>query len=149
MQHRNRGRAEVSMHYSNTSYEAFMPWRGWMWCLTGLENGEQVVKRTGVVGHKSLSDIETSIFKALLTYHFLIIFIFTSKKNAAKKLKDINDQVKKCHLVLPKVCNANVQNTTYLLACMRSENCTTVSSWRFHNACRHPWTYRKVWDYKG
>jgi len=24
------------------------------WCLTGLENGKQVVKRTGVVGHKSL-----------------------------------------------------------------------------------------------
>ena len=55
-----------------------------MWCLTGLENGKQVVKRTGVVGHKSLSterlvveslsDIETSIFKALLTYHFLIIY---------------------------------------------------------------------------
>ena len=53
-----------------------------MWCLTGLENGKQVVKRTGVVGHKSLrtkrlvveslSDIETSIFKVLLTYHFLI-----------------------------------------------------------------------------
>ena len=40
-----------------------------------------MVKRTGVVGHKSLStkrlvveslsDIETAIFKALLTYHFL------------------------------------------------------------------------------
>ena len=39
-------------------------------------------KRTGMVGHKSLSikrivgealsDIETSNFKALLTYHFLI-----------------------------------------------------------------------------
>ena len=52
-----------------------------MWCLTGLENGKQVVKRTGVVGHKSLSakrlvveslsDIETFIFKALLTYHWL------------------------------------------------------------------------------
>ena len=47
-----------------------------MWCLTGLENGKQVVKRTGVVGHKSLvveslSDIETSKFKALLIYHFL------------------------------------------------------------------------------
>jgi len=25
-----------------------------MWCLTGLENGKQVVKRTDVVGHKSL-----------------------------------------------------------------------------------------------
>ena len=25
-----------------------------MWCLTGLENGKQVVKK-GVVGHKSLS----------------------------------------------------------------------------------------------
>ena len=46
-----------------------------------IENGKQLVKRTGVVGHKSLStkrlvveslsDIETSIFKALLTYHFL------------------------------------------------------------------------------
>ena len=54
-----------------------------MWCLTSLENGKQVVKKTGVVGHKSLSttrlvvdslsDIETSIFKALLTYHFLIM----------------------------------------------------------------------------
>ena len=53
-----------------------------MWCLTGLENGKQVVKKTGVVGHKSLStkklvveslsDIETSKFKALLAYHFLI-----------------------------------------------------------------------------
>ena len=53
-----------------------------MWCLTGLENGKQVMKRTGVVGHKSLStkrlvveslsDIETSNFKALLTYHSLI-----------------------------------------------------------------------------
>ena len=42
-----------------------------MWCLTGLENGKQVVKGTGMVGHKSpstkrlvvksLSDIETSI----------------------------------------------------------------------------------------
>ena len=52
-----------------------------MWCLTDLENGKQVVKRTGVVGHKSLStkrlvveslsDIETSNFKAFLTYHFL------------------------------------------------------------------------------
>ena len=41
-----------------------------------------MVKRTGVVGHKSLStkrlvveslsDIETSNFKALLTYHFLM-----------------------------------------------------------------------------
>ena len=48
---------------------------------TGLENGKQVVKRTGVIGHKSfstkklvvesLSDIKTSIFKVLLTYHFL------------------------------------------------------------------------------
>jgi len=57
-----------------------------MWCRTGLENGKQVViKRTGVVGHKSLStkrlvveslsDIETSKFKALLTYHFLIAFV--------------------------------------------------------------------------
>ena len=54
-----------------------------MWCLTGLENGKQVVKRTGVVGQKSLStkrlvvesysDIETSNFKVLLTYHFLNI----------------------------------------------------------------------------
>ena len=26
-----------------------------MWCLNGLENGKQVVKRTGVVGHKFLS----------------------------------------------------------------------------------------------
>jgi len=26
-----------------------------MWCLTGLENGKQMVKRTGVVGHKSLT----------------------------------------------------------------------------------------------
>ena len=26
-----------------------------MWCLTCLENGKQVVKRAGVVGHKSLS----------------------------------------------------------------------------------------------
>ena len=25
-----------------------------MWCLTGLENGKQVVKRTGMVDHKSL-----------------------------------------------------------------------------------------------
>ena len=51
--------------------------------LTGLENGKQVVKRTGVVGHRSLStkrlaveslsDIETSNFKALLTCHFLNI----------------------------------------------------------------------------
>jgi len=51
-----------------------------MWCLTDLEHGKQVVKRTGMVGHKSLStkrlvveslsDIETSIFKALLTFHF-------------------------------------------------------------------------------
>ena len=42
-----------------------------MWCQTGLENGKKVVKRTGMVGHKSLStrrlvleslnDIETSI----------------------------------------------------------------------------------------
>ena len=42
-----------------------------MWCLTGLENGKQVVKRTGMVGHKflstkrlvveSLSDIETAL----------------------------------------------------------------------------------------
>jgi len=52
-----------------------------MWCLTDLENGKQVVKRTGVVGFKSLStkrlvveslsDVETSNFKAFLTYHFL------------------------------------------------------------------------------
>ena len=55
MQHRNRGRAKVPMHHSNTSYEAFMPLRGWLWCLTGLGNGKQVIKRTGVVGHKSLS----------------------------------------------------------------------------------------------
>ena len=51
--------------------------------LSGLENGKQVVKRTGMVGHKSLStkrlmveslsDMETSIFKALLTYHCLIL----------------------------------------------------------------------------
>ena len=39
---------------------------------------KQVVKRTSVVGHKklvveSLGDIETSNFKALLTYHFLIL----------------------------------------------------------------------------
>ena len=40
------------MHHSNTYYEAFMPW---LWCLTGLENGKKVVKRTGVVGHKSFS----------------------------------------------------------------------------------------------
>ena len=54
-----------------------------VWCLTGLESGKQVVKRTSVVGHKFLStkrlvveslisDIETSTFKALLTYHFLM-----------------------------------------------------------------------------
>jgi len=57
MQHRNLGGSML-----------FMPW---LWCLTGLENGKQVVKRTGVVGHKSVSDIENSNFKALLTYHFL------------------------------------------------------------------------------
>jgi len=76
--HRNRSGAEVSMlHHSNTSH-AFIPSRGWLWCLTGLENGKQVVKRTGVVGHKSLSTkrlwwslLETSNFKALLIYHFL------------------------------------------------------------------------------
>jgi len=44
-----------------------------------------VVNRTGAVGHKSLitkrlvveslSNIETSIFKALLTYHFLMMII--------------------------------------------------------------------------
>jgi len=44
---------------------------------------KQVVKRTGMVSHKSLStkrleveslsDTETSIFKALLTYHFQIL----------------------------------------------------------------------------
>jgi len=57
-----------------------------LWYLTGLENGKQVVKRTGVVGHghkslstkrfvvESLSDIETFNFKALLTYHILILF---------------------------------------------------------------------------
>ena len=27
----------------------------WLWCLTRIENGEQVVNRTAVVGHKSLS----------------------------------------------------------------------------------------------
>ena len=49
-----------------------------VWCLTGLENGKQVVKRTGMVGHKfqrlvveSLSDIDCFLIK-LLTYHFLI-----------------------------------------------------------------------------
>ena len=88
MQHRNQGGAEVSMHHFNTSYEAFMPWRGWLWCLIGLENGKQVVKRTGVVGHKSLStkrlvveslsDIKTSIFKALLTYHFFLMGLKSS-----------------------------------------------------------------------
>ena len=54
MQHRNQGGAEVCMHHSNI-YKAFMPRRGWLWCLTGLENDKLVVKRTGVVGHKSLS----------------------------------------------------------------------------------------------
>jgi len=49
-----------------------------MWCPTDLENGKQLVKRTSVIGHKrleveSLGDIETSNFKALLTYHFLIL----------------------------------------------------------------------------
>jgi len=34
IQHRNWGGAEASMHHSNTSYKAFMPWRGWLWCLT-------------------------------------------------------------------------------------------------------------------
>jgi len=39
-----------------------------MWCLTGLENGKQMVKRTGVASlvMESLTDIETSIFKVLL-----------------------------------------------------------------------------------
>ena len=51
-----------------------------MWRLTGLENDKQVVKRTVMFGPKflstkrfvveSLSDKETSNFKALLTYHF-------------------------------------------------------------------------------
>jgi len=84
MQHRHRGVAEVFMHHSNTSYEAFMPW---LWYLTGLENGKQELlwlatsllvlrdlwstKRLVV---ESLSDIETSNFKALLTCHFLISF---------------------------------------------------------------------------
>ena len=39
-----------------------------MWCLTDLENGKQEL-----VWLESLSDIEISNFKALLTYHFLII----------------------------------------------------------------------------
>ena len=61
--------------------------------LIGLENDKQAAKRTGVVGHKSLSakrvvveslsDIETSIFKALLTCYFLIIF--KSDKSQFKK----------------------------------------------------------------
>ena len=32
-----------------------------MWCLNGLENGKQVVKRTGMVGHKSLSTKRLSL----------------------------------------------------------------------------------------
>jgi len=90
MQHRNRSGANVSMHHSNTSYEAFVPWRGWLWCLTGLENGKQELlwlATSLLVGHKSftkrlvvesLSDIETSNFKALLTYHFLRVLVLYS-----------------------------------------------------------------------
>ena len=69
------------MHHSNNSHNAFKPSRGGLWCLTGLGNGKKVVKRTGMVGHKSLStkrlvveslsDMESSNFKALLIYHFL------------------------------------------------------------------------------
>jgi len=94
MQHRSRSGAEVSMHHSNTSYEAFMPWRGWLWCLTGIGNGNQVVKRASMVGHKflstkrlvveSLSDIETS---KKLTYHFL----FVSRLN---KCQALDEQIK-------------------------------------------------------
>jgi len=97
MQHRNRGGAEVSIHHSNTSYEAFIPWRGWLWCLTGLENGKQVVKRASVVSRKflstnrlvveSLSDIETSKFKALLTYHFLIVSILNKYQTLDEQIK--------------------------------------------------------------
>ena len=45
------------LHHFNISYSAFMPWRGWLWCLTGLENVKQVVKRTDLVGHKSLGGV--------------------------------------------------------------------------------------------
>ena len=59
------------LHHSKTSYSTFGPWRGWYvvsnWLRKWFKNGD-------VVGRKSLSNIETFIFKALLTYHFLICF---------------------------------------------------------------------------
>ena len=78
-----------------------------------LRNGKQEVKRTGVVGHKSLStkrfvveslsDTETSIFKPLLTYHFLI------KLNTATALKtywSFDDRLKISvrHVAIPLMC---------------------------------------------
>jgi len=42
MQHRNRGGAEVSMHHP---MKHLCLEEAGMWCLTGLENGKQVVKR--------------------------------------------------------------------------------------------------------
>ena len=76
-----------------------------MWCLTGLENGKQVVKRNGIVGHKSLStkrlvveslsDIETSNFKALLTSYFLIYF--KSNHFLSSRHCDIKSSLYKIH----------------------------------------------------
>ena len=46
-----------------------------MWCLNGLENGKQVVKRTGLVGHKFLSK------KRLVVESWYRDFLFQSIAN--------------------------------------------------------------------
>ena len=69
-----------------------------MWCLTGLEKYKQVAKRTGVVGHKSLStkrhtkrfvvkslsDIETAILIELQSIANIPFYNYKKKQPSCK-----------------------------------------------------------------